>query len=240
MKIIENHKKIDDHRRIGLYTSLAGLVILIGGFVLSLPPLPPAHTTAAPANPIRLALAYGALLAGLIISQLGIHYGNHWFRSSRTTERLNLALKGLDDRYTLYHYMTAVPHLLAGPSGLWVLAPQYHNGAIHYENNRFYQKGVLLPRLFNQPGIERSTLEVATYQQDFQRFLKTQLNEGQIPPIQPVLVFVNSKVTVQAADSPIVAVSLDQLKDVLEIKEQVSEEVDLLPVTHLLPIESIT
>ncbi len=230
MRIIANHKKIARNRKIGLYASLGSLVVLIGGFVLSL-------------QPERLALAYGALLVGLLLSQLGIYFGNRWGRSPRIDERLSSALKGLDDRYTLYHYTAPVPHLLAGPSGLWVLVPQHQPGEISYENNRFKQKGVFfLSRLFAQEGIGRPDLEAQAYQQDMQKFLKKSLPEADLPPVQPVIVFVNPKASVQVADSPIPAMHVEKLKDFVRRKgkEQSVDLAAIRAVTDLLPEESIT
>ena len=230
MKVIDNKKKIERNRKIGLYSSLGSLVILVGGFVLSL-------------NPEYLGAAYGALLVGLLMSQLGIYYGNRWGKSPRMDERLTLALKGLDDRYTLYHYMTAVPHLLAGPSGLWVLTPQHQPGEITYENNRFRQKGVfVLSRLFAQEGMGRPDLEAQAYQQDMEKFLKKSLPEGNIPAIQPAIIFVNPKARVQAAESPIPAMHVEKLKDFIRKKgkEQAVSLADIRPITDLLPEESIS
>ena len=232
MKIIDHKKKIERNRKIGLFSSLGSLVILIGGFILSLQ------------GPDQLAPAYGALLVGLLLSQVGIYYGNRWGRSPRMDERLTQALKGLDDRYTLYHYVTAVPHLLTGPSGVWVLVPQHQPGTITYENSRFHQKGVFfLSRLFAQEGLGRPELEAQAYQQDMEKFLKKSLPEEQeIPAVQPAIIFVHPKATVQAADSPIPAMHVEKLKDFVRRKgkEQSVSMAAIRPVTSVLPEESIS
>jgi hypothetical protein len=229
MKIIDNKKKIARNRKIGLYASLSSLVILVGGFILSL-------------NPEQLALAYGALLAGLLLSQLGIYFGNRWGRTPRMDERLNQALKGLDDRFTIYHYMTAVPHLLTGPSGFWVIVPQHQPGTITYENNRFKQKGVFfLSRLFAQEGVGRPDLEAQAHKQDLEKFLQKSLTEESIPEVQAVIVFVSPKANVQTADSPTPAMHVEKLKDFVRRKgkEQQLNLGTLRSVVKLLPEESI-
>ena len=48
-------------------------------------------------------------------------------------ELIDQALKGLDKKYTLYHYSIPVSHLLVGPAGVWILLPYYQRGTITYK-----------------------------------------------------------------------------------------------------------
>src|SRR5512138_2507411 len=108
MKIVSNPKKIDRYHKIGLYTSLASLVFLFIAVGLTF------------TGQVDLTTySFIAMLLGLILSQVGVYFANRWGKSPRVDERITASLKGLDDRYTLYHYVTAVPHLLTGPSGIW-------------------------------------------------------------------------------------------------------------------------
>lgn len=231
MRIISNTKKIDRNRKIGLFTSFGSLVVLVIGLVLSF-------------QPNMIGLAYGALLVGLISSQIGIYYGNRWGRSPRIDERLNNGLKGLDDRYTLYHYITPVPHLLTGPSGIWVIVPQYQEGRITYENKRFRQQGVgIFKRFFAQEGLGRPELEAQAYQQDFQKFLQKELSQEQTPQVQPLIVFLNPKasVSVQVGETPTPAMHIEKLKDFLrkKLKTQAVSMNIIQQVEEILPQESI-
>ncbi len=232
MKIIANNKKIERNRKIGLYTSLGSLVVLVGGFILSL----------TPALQNQLVYAYGALLLGLLMSQVGIYYGNRWGRSPRIDERISSGLKGLDDRYTLYHFMAPVPHLLTGPAGVLVLVPEYQPGTITYEKNRFRQKGVFfLTKFFAQEGIGRPEYEAQSYSQDMDKFLKKSLPDGETPPVQPVIVFVHPKAVVDVAESPTPAMYVDKLKDFVrrKAKEQPASMDAIKEVEAALPEESV-
>lgn len=229
MRIISNTKKVERNRKIGLYTSFGSLIILVVGLVLSF-------------QPNMIAYAYGALLVGLICSQVGIYYGNRWGRSPRIDERLNQGLKGLDDRYTLYHYITPVPHLLTGPSGIWVLVPQYQEGTIVYENKHFKQQGVgVFKRFFAQEGLGRPEMEAQSYMQDLQKFLQKELPGEKQPAIQPLIVFINPKANVQVADSPTPAMHLEKLKDYMrrKLKVQAVSMNIIQTVEEILPQESI-
>ncbi|HZU87518.1 MAG TPA: hypothetical protein VFF78_08550, partial [Anaerolineaceae bacterium] len=110
MKIITNHKTIKRSRKIGQYTTLGSLGILVVGFITSINP-----------DPSLFIWALLALMVGFLLSQIGIYYGNRFGRTPRYDERINQSLKGLDEKYSIYHYMTPVPHLLVGPAGIWVL-----------------------------------------------------------------------------------------------------------------------
>jgi hypothetical protein len=206
MKIVTNAKKIERNRKIGLYTSFGSLIILVGGLILSF-------------QPNMIGLAYGALLGGLVLSQVGIYYGNRWGRSPRIDERITQGLKGLDDRYTLYHYRTPVPHLLTGPSGIWVLVPQYQSGTITYDNGRFKQTGVnFFTRFFGQEGLGRPELEAQAYKQDLEKFIQKTIEMDEKPAVQPVIVFINPKASVQVGESPTPAMHVEKLKDFVRRK----------------------
>jgi hypothetical protein len=229
MRIISDTKKIDRNRKIGLYTLFGSLITWVIGLVLSFQNV--------------IGYAYAALLAGLILSQIGFYYGNRWGRTPRIDERLTQGLKGLDDRYTLYHYRGPVPHILTGPSGVWVLVPQYQEGTIVYEKERFRQQGVgVFKRLFAQEGLGRPDLEAQGYQQDMVKFLKKQLPEDKaMPEVQPLIVFINPKASVQTTDSPIPALHVDKLKDFIRRKLKVqSVSMNIIgEVEEVLPQESL-
>lgn len=223
MRIITNTKKIERNRKIGLFTSLGSLAVLVLGLVLSF-------------NADMLPYAYGALLVGLILSQVGIFFGNRWGRSPRVDERLTAGLKGLDDRFALYHYTTAVPHLLTGPSGLFVLVPQYQKGVITYEKNRFRQAGVnFISRFFAQEGIGRPEMEAQAYQQDMQKFLQKSMPEDEALNVQPVIVFVHPNAKVSVADSPTPALHVEKLKEFIRRKARENN----IPQTKLQEIQEL-
>src|SRR5512137_2563567 len=113
MKVVKNERLIKRNARIGQYTSFAALAVLGVGMYISLK---------------RTDLFFYALLAlivGFAMTQIGMFFSNRWGRSPRPDEQLDAALKGLPGDTAIYHYVAAVPHLLVGPMGLWVLL-RYH------------------------------------------------------------------------------------------------------------------
>jgi hypothetical protein len=86
-------------------------------------------------------VAYAVLFLGFIFLQFGLYFMNRYGRKPRPDEAIDTGLKGLDDRYTIYHYNSPVPHLLIGPAGVWVLHPYFQAGRVTYEKNRWRLKG---------------------------------------------------------------------------------------------------
>lgn len=203
MKIVSNVKKIRRNSKIGLYTSLASLVFLFIAVGLTIS-----------GNVDLTSYSFAAMLVGLLLSQVGVYYANRFGKSPRVDERITQGLKGLDDRYTLYHYVTPAPHLLTGPSGVWVIVPQYQPGKISYEKNRYRQQGVgLFSRLIGQESLGRPDLEADTYQKDIEKYLKQSVGEEGLPPVRSMIVFTSPKATVLAQEAPLPTLHVDKLKD---------------------------
>ena len=231
MKIVSNPKKINRYSKIGLYTSLASLILLFAAVGLTLT-FKPELTT----------YSFVAMLFGLILSQVGVFFANRWGKSPRVDERLTQGLKGLDDRYTLYHYTTPVPHLLTGPSGVWVIVAEYQTGTVTYENNRYRQQGVgLMARIIGQEGLGRPDSEARSYQEDFKKFLAKTLPETSQPPVKAVIVFTNPKTSVQAADAPVPTMHVEKLKDFIrrKTKEEPANLEQVRLVQKTLPQEDV-
>jgi hypothetical protein len=208
MNIIRNEKLIKRNSKIGQFALLGGLVVLAGGMFISF------------RYPEQFGLSLAALMLGFLASQVGIYFSNRWGRRPRLDEQLDAALKGLDKKYTLYHYTSPVPHLLVGPSGVWVLLPYYQRGTMTYENSRWRQRGGnLYLKLFAQEGLGRPEAEVAAEVDHMQSFLSKRLPEGSVvPPVQAAMVFTNPKAVINIPEGtvlPAEAVTLKELKEVI-------------------------
>ena len=104
MKIITNDKLIKRNSRIGRIASYIGLAVMAGSMYVTF------------RYPEWIAIAYLLLFGGLALSQIGLYYGNRWGRRPRPDEQIDQALKGLDDRFAMYHYTTPTRHLLVRSS----------------------------------------------------------------------------------------------------------------------------
>jgi hypothetical protein len=188
MKIIRNDAIIKRNARIAQVTMLGGLLVLAAGMFISF------------RYPDYFIYSLFALVLGFMLSQVGIYFSNRWSRRPRPDEVLDLSLKGLDDKYSLYHFETPVSHLLLGPCGVWILSPHNQRGTISYSKGRWRQKGGnLYLKIFAQEGLGRPDME-------------------NIPDIQTALVFTNPQVEINIAESespPAETVYAAKLKDLV-------------------------
>lgn len=208
MKIITNTKLIQRNKTIGKILTFVALAVLIGGLALSIN-----------GKQENIQYSYLALILGFMASQFGIYFSNRFGRSPRPDEKLSAELKGLDDRYSLYHYATAVSHLLVGPSGLWVLMPFHQQGTITFEKGKYKQKGgSLYLKIFAQEGLGRPDKDTQYACEDMQKFLGKHLDADTIPTVNALVVFTNPKTEVKAPEAPYPTMAAEKMKDFLRKK----------------------
>jgi len=204
MEIHTNERLIKRNARIGQITSITGLAILAGGMIISF------------TRPEMFSISLVALLVGFGLSQIGIYFGNRWGRRPRPDEVLDEALKGLDGRYSIYHYTTPTSHLLVGPAGVWVLMPRHQAGTITYDENknRWRQKGGnLYLKIFAQENLGRPDLEVGAEVHAIASFIEDRLGEEKTPEVSAALIMTNEKCVVEADNAPAPTLEKKNLKD---------------------------
>lgn len=205
MNIIKDEKKIKRNARIGSTITLISLAILGIGMYVTF------------ARPELLYLSLLALFLGFVLSQVGIYFTNRWGRKPRPDEMLDQVLKGLDSKYSMYHFYTPAAHLLIGPAGIWNLIPKTQRGKIVYEKNRWRQKGGGLLqgylRLFAQEGIGRPDLEIETDNGKLRKFFDKNFPSLEIPEVNTALVFFHPEVQIEADNAPVPTLFAKKLKD---------------------------
>lgn len=131
MKVVANRARLANRAQIANFLSISGLVALLAGVVLPLifPSL---------GQVIPLIVIVG----GIAVSMTGIYQANRWVRKPRPEERLNKALKGLDDLYVLYHYPSTLhcDHILLTPQGVVILETVNLAGQFVYKNERWSER----------------------------------------------------------------------------------------------------
>lgn len=212
MKIIRNDKLIHRNARIGGIATIAGLALLIGGMVF----------TVAIRNTSQIGFSWLLLILGFITSQVGVYFGGRYGRSPRPDEQIDKALKGLDERYTVFHYSTPVAHLLVGPAGVWDLISRHQAGKVTFAKGRWRQsRGGCLQaylRLFAQEGIGRPDLDIPVDTQSIQKFFQKKHPEIKAPQVQSAIVFTNPTVELDVADAPAPTLLAKELKEFIRKK----------------------
>lgn len=243
MKIVVDLKKINRYRKIGQYTSIAALVVLLGGFVIAFSQIITTFQMSNNAEAVlderMLTYSYVAMFVGLILTQISLYFGNRWGKKETIDQTISNSLKGLDDRYTLYHYSSPVPHLLVGPSGIWIISPMYQSGSISFDGKRYRQTGVrFFSRLFGQEGVGRPELDAQGFLNDYARFVDKNLKDATLPEPSALIVFTNPQTTVaKMEEAPFPTFSAEKMKDFIrrKAKEQFAAPEKIQPLIDALP-----
>lgn len=208
MKISINEKLIKRNKtitQISLYSAIA--LIAIGLFMSFSNP-----------DKAKVLLSYLVLLPAYVLMQINVFMSNKWGRNPRIDQIISNSLKGLDNRYSLYHYTTPISHLLVGPAGIWIIKPYHQHGIISYDEKKkkYIQKGGgnFLTKLFAMDtlsDIERETQrQVSTFNKYFE---KIGLKEYPKPLIANV--FFHPEAKIQAKNAPETTLNIDKLKDLI-------------------------
>lgn len=248
MKIITDQRKIDRNHKIGTYTMLAGMVVLMAGLFISISQIVTGFQQGVTSNTDPQAqqmLNYAtlAMFGGLLLTEISMFFNNRWGKKPYIEEKVNLGLKGLDDRYSLYHHKSPVPTLLVGPAGIWVLNLLYQRGTITADEKRIHQSGVSwFTKTFYQEGISRPEMSAKAQMEELKRFIEKNVPDAaKLPPVEAAVVFTSPMVKVQIDEnaSPMPAMHVDKLKDFVrrKAKEKQAGGYVVEPLLGALPEE---
>jgi len=228
MKVIANERLIKRNARIGTYSNIAAIIILIGGLGITF---------------IRRDLFWVSavtLVLGFALSQFSFFYINRFGRRPRLDEQVAGSLKGLSNDFALYQYNTPASHLLVGPAGVWVILPYYQRGTIIYQGGRWKQKGggiaASYMKIFAQEGLGRPDLDVAADIAGIQELFQKKL-EGEAPPVNAALLFVDKRVDLQVEDAPLPTLQPSGMKELIRraAKERPLPPEQFIRVKAVLP-----
>lgn len=210
MRVVANEKMIARNAQIGKYASMAGLVVMIGALVVNFIALSrPAYETFTLVSYVLI-----GFMVGLLLSNFGTVMAQRWGR--RTDQRLAETLKMLDDGYVLYNYELGAAHVLAGPSGLFVLLPKYQTGPIGYNAKTGKWAHGDAPRfnLFrrNPDALGDPIAEVKQEVAQLQKVLQKRAPELEVEP-EPLIIFMHNTAVLSVKDAPVAIIHHKQLKD---------------------------
>jgi hypothetical protein len=192
MKVIIDRQKVSRRARLANVVSLGGMLILLGSVVLPL------------FRPQTATLATPMMFAGMLIAMVGIYYANRWIKKPRPEDRLDAALKTLNDSYQLFHYPDLpCDHVLLTPNGVVVLETVNLDGRFSYREGRWKEKMTLSralrwiveEHLGNQPG---QLAEAADLQGRFAERLPDEANIM----VKAVVVFTHPAAQVEIIEEP--------------------------------------
>jgi hypothetical protein len=202
MEVFVNKRKVKVNTEIGRWSLLGGLIVLVVGFFVQI------------ANRELVWVGLLALPVGFLASVVGAYYANHWLRTPRAHEVLSQALKGLSNKYHLYHYLLPASHVLLGPAGLFLFRAFLQEGPITYDGKKWRQKKSVARFLgiTGQDPLVDPVLDTLRDVDRFRRWLTKRLPDADMPEIQPFAVFVRDGVELVLEETPIPVLRYKQLK----------------------------
>jgi hypothetical protein len=205
MRVFTNHRLIRRNHNIGRVLVFLGLGMFAAGFVISF------------TNPAAVTIVLGAAFVGMLVSQAGITFLNRWGRHPRPDEIIDSALKGLDDRFVIFHYGLGSDHFLTGPPGTFSISIRNEDGEISYEDDRLWQdrprRGLL--RRGGRSEIRDLKSDAERQIRSANKALAQHLDDGESPSVTPIMVFVSDSASVQAGPDvdDVVVLHRSKLKD---------------------------
>lgn len=236
MRISINEKMVKRNKAIAQYSLYGAIGCIVIGLILTFSNAKNEYTITY--------LSYLVLLPAYLLMQVNASMMNRWGKTPREDEFVTNSLKGLDNRYALYHYTTPISHLLIGPVGIWILNAYHQPGNITFDEKkqRYVQKGGgnFLTKFFaldSLSDIERDSKKQRMALENY--FRKEEIKDYP----QPILanVFYHPSVKVDAKNAPVLTVNIDKLKDLIRQKskipvmkeEQFQKIIKKLPETNI-------
>ncbi len=186
MRVYVNEKKVAFRKKVANIASLIGLAVLITGMIITLRIRP-----GDPRYGMWVAIALATLIVGFIAAQIG-NYNMRRFakRPMRPDQVLDKHLKGLDDRYEIYHWLLPADHVLLGPAGLFVIVLRDVTDPVEAKEDRWSQPFSVrrLLGLFGAEGLGDPVGEALSQVEKLRKWLQKE-DPDLVVDIQPVVFF---------------------------------------------------
>lgn len=208
MRLYIPEARVRRYARIGLIATLMGLACMINGIVLVF------------VRQDLIGVILGSSFLGLLLTQVGMAFRNQWGRQPRMDQVLDEALKGLDDRYAVFHYLLDASHAVFAPEGVYVLLTTDLDGDIRCEDGAWvrYRPSRRKGRPPSRQRLDDPGRRVGPEAERLRKTLTRRLGLAEAPEIQPILVFVHPHAEVHAGDAPVATVHLKKLKAFLRAR----------------------
>jgi len=212
-QVVTNKALVERNARTGKILTTASLIIILAPLAITFP-LIFSGKNELPGN--SLLLMYGALIVGLIFSNVGGYFMNRW--GMKYYEQLEKALKGTDKKYRLYNYALPVPNVLLTPFGVTVLLLKNLDGHISV-NQKGWRAGfdvLRLIRWFSAEQLGNPTQTLEAQQEKLAAFIHDRLGASFNPPLDGLIVFTNPKAVIEISNVELPIVFLPESPDALK------------------------
>jgi hypothetical protein len=188
MKVTTNQKLIQQRSKLVRWTSMAGLMVLGAGLIASF-------------NEAYYFWSLPSLLIGFVLANVSAYNANRYVREPRADQTLEKSMRGFDNNYHLFNFTSSVPHVLLTPARLYAFTVKSQDGVIRKQGSR-WKRNFNLRRLlffFNEEMLGNPTND-ALGNVDRLRSQLGKVIQGDLPPIEPVVVFTHPNATLEIGD----------------------------------------
>ncbi|MBN2555956.1 MAG: hypothetical protein JXA97_08460 [Anaerolineales bacterium] len=188
---------------LGKFAIFAGLALLGYGFYISLK---------RDASTVSLLIILASV--GTVITQVGSILFAKYGQKPRPDQVLDESLKGLSSSHALFHYALNTDHALLGPAGAVAVIAYQVNGTVIYEKDGYYVRGggglFGGGRKKKLRGIEKTVMREA---RELDKVLRWAFPDRDDIEVQPLVIFVNENVKVEADSAPIQSAHAQKAKN---------------------------
>ena len=206
MQLVANQQLVKKRVRLGAAFHIGAFALFVGALILT------TQTDVTRELPI---FSWLAILVGMVLYSFGQTQLRRWGPRNRQEEQLGQAIRGLDDRYKLYAFLSSrLPdYILVSPAGVHVLVIRSDAGQISCVRDRWSRATGRLGGFFGG-GLGNPSADVQRQVNQVRALLTDAGLEGQIP-VAGLVVFTNEHVTLRIEACSVAVTRLKDLKEVL-------------------------
>lgn len=216
-QIVTNTPLVERNARLGRWITTGSLIVILAPLAITFPALFSGRTEI-PNE--QLYLLYGALILGLILSNVGGYFLNRW--GFKYYEAVGNGLKGTDKKFRLYNYSLPVNNVLLSPYDVTILLLKNVDGQVFADSKGWRMSINLLRflRWFSTEQLGDPTKELEAQKEKLLAFIHERLGPNLTPPLDGLIVFTNPrvKVTITNVELPVVILNSgeDAIKNALK------------------------
>lgn len=224
MRVIVNEARVSKMASRIRRLMTVGLVMLVFSIFLS-------------TNRNTIVAAYGVMLVGLVVVNIGLAIGGKYIQNPRVDQILDKVLKGLESNSRLYSLSSPADQVIVSPAGLFTLTLKPQQGQITCRGDKWSQRwtfGLLFRSLFGS-RLGNPTHQAQKEAASLKKWLGTHLPDVQVP-IQPVVVFAHPAAELHVEQPLVPVVALAGLRAFLreQMERRVIDQTTVTALTDLL------
>ncbi len=138
----------------------------------------------------------------MLLTLSSVRMANIWIREPRPEDALTNGLKGLGQKYTIFHHLLPAPHVLVGPEGVFTITVVWQDKSYRISGKKWHGDEGLLRKLngyLRQDLIGNPFNDATLHAQKVQRLIN-KIDPDSGVEVQPLVVFINPQAQFEAED----------------------------------------